>query len=207
MVLECCLPSNLNGDGRDDYIYVNPANGDVNAWINQLDKNGVWQWQNIGRIAGGVGATNENLQMVDIDGDGRADFCLVDQNTGEVTAWLNTGADVVPVYSSLGVIATGASFSKGDTLFLGDLTGEGRADYMFVGDGGKTTALVNHAQSSTQVPRWLSAFTFAAGPDGAEQDQVRLVDMTGDGKVDYLLVDETTGKVTLWENTGSGGRL
>ncbi|KAI0095577.1 SGNH hydrolase-type esterase domain-containing protein [Nemania sp. FL0031] len=201
------LFADLNGDGRDDYIYVDPANGDVNAWINQLEKDGVWQWQNIGRIAGGVGATNETLQMVDINGDGRADFCLVDQTTGAVTAWLNTGEDIVPAYSGLGVIATGASFSKEDTLILGDLTGEGRADYMFVGDGGKVTALVNRPQSSTQVPRWLPAFTLATGPDGAEQGQVRLVDMTGDGKVDYLLVDETTGKVTLWENTGTGGRL
>lgn len=56
------------------------------------------------------------------------------------------------------------------------------------------------------VPRWLPAFTFAKGPDGAEVDEVRLVDLTGDGKVDYLLVDEKTGKVTLWENLGTGGK-
>ncbi|KAI1133014.1 hypothetical protein F5Y10DRAFT_154929 [Nemania abortiva] len=201
------LFADLNGDGRDDYIYLNPDDGQVYAWINRLAKDGVWQWQNIGRIAGGVGATNETLQMVDIDGDGRDDFCLVNQSTGEVTAWLNTGTDIVPNYYKLGVIATGASFSEGNTIILGDLTGEGRADYMFVGDGGKVNALVNRPQSSTQVPRWLPAFTFAAGPDGAEQGQVRLVDMTDDGRVDYLLVDENTGKVTLWENIGTGGKL
>ena len=61
------LPS-LNGDGRDDYIWVDPDTGDVHGWINRLEKDGVWQWQSLGRIAGGVGATNETLQMVDIDG-------------------------------------------------------------------------------------------------------------------------------------------
>lgn len=30
--------------------------------------------------------------------------------------------------------------------------------------------------------------------------------MTGDGKVDYLLVDGKTGKITLWENTGTNGK-
>ncbi|KAI1428363.1 SGNH hydrolase-type esterase domain-containing protein [Xylaria sp. FL1777] len=200
------LFADLNGDGRDDYIYVDPDDGEVYAWINRLEKDGVWQWQDIGRIAGGVGATNKTLQMVDIDGDGRDDFCLVNQSTGEVTAWLNTGADVVPDYYKLGVIATGGSASKGDTVFLGDLTGEGRADYMIVGDGGKVNGLINRLQATTLAPRWLAAFTFAEGPDGAEQDQVRLVDMTGDGKVDYLLVDEKTGKVTLWENLGTGGK-
>ncbi|KAJ8111527.1 hypothetical protein ONZ43_g5602 [Nemania bipapillata] len=198
--------ADLNGDGRDDYIYVNSDNGQVYAWINRLENNGVWQWQDIGRIAGGVGATNETLQMVDIDGDGRADFCIVDKDTGEVTAWLNTGADIVPDYYKLGVIATGGSASKGDTIILGDLTGEGRADYMYVGAGGKVNALVNRLQATTLAPRWLASFNLASGPDGAKQDQVRLVDMTGDGKVDYLLVDEKTGKVTLWENIGTGGK-
>ncbi|KAI0486515.1 SGNH hydrolase-type esterase domain-containing protein [Xylaria cf. heliscus] len=200
------LFADLNGDGIDDYIYIDPADGEVYGWINRLEKDGVWQWQSLGRIAGGVGATNKTLQMVDIDGDGRDDFCLVNQDTGEVTAWLNTGTDIVPNYSKIGLIATGATASKGDTVILGDLTGEGRADYMIVSSGGKVTALVNRKQETTQIPRWLKSFTFAAGPDGVEQDQVRLVDMTGDGKVDYLAVDEKTGQVTLWENLGTGGK-
>ncbi|KAM5385383.1 hypothetical protein ACJZ2D_001024 [Fusarium nematophilum] len=198
--------ADLNGDGRDDYIYVDPDTGDVSAWINRLEKDGVWQWQALGRIAVGVGATNDTPQMVDIDGDGRADFCLVSKKTGEVTAWLNTGTSVMPDYHKIGVIATGASQSDGDTVILGDLTGEGRADYMMVGVGGKVNALINRRQETSLAPRWSQLFNLAAGPDGARSDQVRLVDMTGDGKVDYLLVDEKTGKVTLWENTGTGGK-
>lgn len=58
----------LNGDGRDDYVWVDPKTGDVHGWINRLSSGGVWQWEGLGRIAGGVGATNETLQMVDIDG-------------------------------------------------------------------------------------------------------------------------------------------
>lgn len=58
----------LNGDGRDDYVYVD-NNGDVYGWINRLqNSDGVWQWQGLGKIAGGVGATNDTLQMVDVDG-------------------------------------------------------------------------------------------------------------------------------------------
>ncbi|KAL3454210.1 hypothetical protein BJX65DRAFT_301996 [Aspergillus insuetus] len=199
--------ADLNGDGRDDYIYIDPDTGAVSAWINRLKNDaGVWQWQSLGQIAGGVGATNETLQMVDIDGDGRADFCIVDLSTGEVTAWLNTGADIMPDYYKLGVIASGGSAAPGTTVYLGDFTGEGRADYMIAGEGGKVKALVNRLHETTLIPRWLEVFILAEGPDGAEQDQVRLVDMTGDGRVDYLLVDEKTGKVTLWENNGTGGK-
>lgn len=66
--------------------------------------------------------------------------------------------------------------------------------------------MINRLQETSMIPRWLSAFTLAEGPDGVKQDQVRLVDMTGDGRVDYLQVEEKTGKVTLWENKGSGGK-
>lgn len=138
-------------------------------------------------------------------GDGRDDFFIVNPKSGEVTAWLNTGAGMMPDYHKIGVIATGSSASSSDTVILGDFTGNGRADYMIVGSGGKVTGLANRLQEESLIPRWMARVTLADGPSGAKQDQVRLVDFTGDGKVDYLLVD-SKGKVTLWENTGSGGK-
>ncbi len=137
-------------------------------------------------------------------GDGRDDLCYVVAN-GETRAWLNTGAGVIPDYYPLNEIAAGASVSLGDKVYLGDFTGEGRADYMIVGDGGKVYGLVNRLQQTTLAPRWLGSIVLAEGPAGAKQEEVRLVDMTGDGKVDYLLVGEN-GKVTLWENIGTGGK-
>ncbi|KAI0531835.1 hypothetical protein GGR58DRAFT_508047 [Xylaria digitata] len=200
------LFADLNGDGRDDYIYVDPADGEIYGWINGLrNENDVWQWKDIGRIAGDIGATKDNLQMADLNADGRDDLMIVDQSTGEVTAWLNTGTGDMPSYSSIGVIVTTGTGGAGDMAILGDVTGGGRADFMTVGGGGKTKGLINCPETTAQPPRFVSPFTFAAGPSGAEQDAVRLVDMTGDGRLDYLLVDEKTGKVTLWENNGSGG--
>ncbi|CAM1503527.1 Fc.00g011180.m01.CDS01 [Cosmosporella sp. VM-42] len=200
------LFADLNGDGRDDYIWVDPRNGAISAWINRGEKDSVWQWQGLGVITStGIGATTKNVQLADIDGDGRADLLIVSPTTGAVTAWLNTGADIIPDWHKLGIIASGATASSGDTVVFGDFTGEGRADYMIIGDGGKVIGLVNRLSETTLAPRWLSAITFAEGPDDIEQEEVRLVDMTGDGKVDYLSVS-SKGKVILWENKGSGGK-
>jgi hypothetical protein len=41
----------------------------VYGWINQWKQDDEWLWQSLGKIAGGVGATNKTLQMVDIDGE------------------------------------------------------------------------------------------------------------------------------------------
>lgn len=113
----------------------------------------------------------------------------------------------MPDYQKLGVIASGFSADKGDKVVLGDYTGEGRADYMLIDADGAIRGLTNRLQEGGGlVPRWLEPFTLAEGPAGAKQASVRLADMTGDGKVDYMLVDEKSGAIELWENKGTGGK-
>lgn len=58
----------LNGDGRDDYIYLDPEDGEVYGWINGGKGESEWRWLPLGRIAGDVGATITTLQMADFDG-------------------------------------------------------------------------------------------------------------------------------------------
>ncbi|KAL2828335.1 hypothetical protein BJY01DRAFT_255398 [Aspergillus pseudoustus] len=200
--------ADLNGDGFDDYIYV-ADNGEVEGFINLGSRNadGVWRWKGLGRIAGGVGATNETLQLVDLNGDGRADFCIVNQETGEVTGWWNTGISDMPDYHKVGVIATGESFGPDSKVILADLSGNGRADYLMVGLHGKMTGFINRRQEKGVVPRWMMIFDVADGPEGTEQDEVFLVDITGDGKADYLRVNEKNGRTELWENLGTGGKF
>lgn len=136
-------------------------------------------------------------------GDGRDDFCTV-RYDGAVTGWLNRGPEAMPRYHKIGKIATGRSVGKDDKVIMGDFTGQGRADFMIVGEGGKTLGLVNKQSESGLAPEWLPVFTLAEGPSGAKQEEVRFADLTGNGKVDYLLVDKK-GTVRLWQNNGSGG--
>ena len=138
-------------------------------------------------------------------GDGRADLLLVDIDTGAVTAWLNGGPSAMPDWQKIGVIATGASKTVNDIVVLGDFTGNGVADYMLVGKNGKVTGLANFIQERSMIPRWDSKVTIAEGPDGATQQYVRLMDVNGDGKVDYLLYDKNGGS-KLWLNAGKGGK-
>lgn len=130
---------------------------------------------------------------------------IVNNKTGEVTAWLNGGPHELPDYYKIGLVATGASKSPDDRVIIGSFTGSGRDDYMLVGANGKVTGLANRRQNSTLVPEWALKVTVADGPDGAEGRYVRMVDVDGDGKVDYLLLDKNGGS-QLWLNKGTGGR-
>lgn len=59
----------MNGDGKADYVYV--ESGAIYVWINQgpSGSGGSYIWKSLGKVnVNDVGATPENVQMVDIDG-------------------------------------------------------------------------------------------------------------------------------------------
>ncbi|KAL4797550.1 hypothetical protein BDV19DRAFT_387353 [Aspergillus venezuelensis] len=201
--------ADINGDGRDDYIYLNPQTGNIEAWINKLqNEDGKWEWKFIGVISEGLNLEPSQLRMGDIDGDGKDDLLVVNEETGAVTAWLNTGADDVPDHYKLGQIVSGKTATENDRVVFADVTGNGRVDYILVGESGKSVGLVNRQQGKTLLPRWLEPVTLLEGPDGeedVEQDAIHFADITGNGKADYLFIGPK-GSVEWYENQGTGGR-
>lgn len=144
--------------------------------------------------------------LLTISGDGRADFCMVNLDTGEVTGWLNRGVGKVPEYYRIpDFIATGDSKGEDDYVFLTDFTGEGRADYVLVHKNGDVTGFINRRDSDSVAPRWSFSVPVVTGVDEPDQDAVRMIDMDGDGKADYVGINHQ-GAVTMWRNKSTGGK-
>ena len=75
--------ADLNGDGTDDILFYNPANGALNAF--EVHNFTATAWQGVGSIdpAGG----NAIAGTGDYNGDGTADVLFYDQSTGGVHAF------------------------------------------------------------------------------------------------------------------------
>ena len=86
--------TNVNGDGRADYLTVSRTDGSVQLWLNGggpdngSDAEKV-VWYPHGRIASGVGSNGKGIQFADLNGDGRAEYVDVAYATSDVNAWLN----------------------------------------------------------------------------------------------------------------------
>ncbi|KAJ7243855.1 hypothetical protein B0H12DRAFT_819301 [Mycena haematopus] len=149
------------------------------------------------------------VRFADLNGDGRAEYLWLDTH-GATTAFLNLGSsqsgiDAAQVdWLPSGVIATGVGAPRYQVQFA-DLNGDGRAEYLWVHDDGSVDAWLNlggpdDGPNAAKVS-WLPAGTIATGI-GKDGTGVRFADLNGDGRAEYLYLDEN-GAMTAYLNLGS----
>lgn len=76
-----------SSDGKADYLWINPVNGIVRAWINNYPKSPAWV--DSGEYAGSVGTSGANIRFAKLQLTGRASLVVVDPSTNAIAAWLN----------------------------------------------------------------------------------------------------------------------
>lgn len=190
--------ADIDGDGREDYLSVD-NNGAITAYINGGGNPQIWYPQGV--IATGVGSNRSSLRMADVDGDGKADYLVVDEATGAVQLWKNGGyINGKWIWYPQGEIASGVG--AGDGVFFADIDGDGKADYLWVDEKGATSAYLNGGYD-TSASKWLwyPQGTIATGVGAARRD-VQFADIDGDGKAEYLWVHRWDGSVSMWHNGG-----
>ena len=96
--------ADFDGDGRDDLAYLTPS-GILQIWLNtaNLHQHSFAEpdpevlnikWDDQGEIVGRIlGISRDDVRLADLNGDGLADFLLVDAQSGTVEAWFNRGVE------------------------------------------------------------------------------------------------------------------
>jgi len=182
--------ADLNGDGRDDYLWV-AQDGSVRAFLNTGNPNA---WTNLSIIATGLGATRETIIFADVNCDGLADFLIVDPD-GSVTARFNLGVAHFPNWAPPLMVAYGVG-APGSQVRFADIDGDGCPDYFTLDP---VTGAVHAWLNTLDFPQWTSLGLMAAG-FGSPGSSIRFADVNGDHRDDYLVVSED-GAVSAYINT------
>ncbi|MGW3078268.1 FG-GAP-like repeat-containing protein [Kitasatospora sp. NPDC001132] len=190
--------TDFDGDGKPDYVTVED-NGSVKVWLNRGgDPAGAGGWQGIGQVATGVTTDRSRVRLADFNGDGKADYIVVNPD-GSVNVWLNHGGDQVRAWEPVGRVATGVT-NRQDQVRFADFDGDGRADYLVIEDSGAVKVWLNRGGDLTGPNGWQGIGQVATGVT-TDRSRVRLADFNGDGKADYIVVG-ADGSVNVWLNRG-----
>lgn len=132
----------MNNDGMDDLVCIN-ADGNAFLSINMGVSSGaqVPTFRRLGDNAPIMAgkAPQRQIRMADIDGDGRGDYCVIDESTGNIHVCRNGWVDDKPLYwQDLGIRATIGATGDIDGIRFANMKGSNGDDWLWVSDEGVT---------------------------------------------------------------------
>lgn len=144
----------INGDGRADYVIIGEG-GSLGLWLN-TGQQGSYDLVFVaqGGIASGAASDLSHIELADINGDGRADYLIWDDNAG-LSGFLNirTRKEGTPFFADQGgskVIADGIGQAP-SSIRLADHDGDGLLDYCYIDDNGALFLWFNRGTGDASV--------------------------------------------------------
>ncbi|MEV4252846.1 VCBS repeat-containing protein [Spirillospora sp. NPDC049652] len=176
--------ADFDGDGRADYLRINPDNS-VDADLNKGgDGNG--GWQRVPAVASGATPDPKFVRFADMNADGLTDYNIIKDN-GEMDTYTNAGGDWNNRWILSGAIgpSIGSGPGLGSFVRLADMNGDGCADFNLLDRDGRMKSWINSC-GTLSSGGWIYYGQTAAGI-GVAWDKVALADIIGgEGLSDYI---------------------
>lgn len=217
--IDCPYPSDhtfgdFNNDGLDDFFCLRSSGG-ISV---SLNRGGIPpRFESIGQVVPSSSTSEGTVHIADIDGDGRADFCLVDFS-GVVRCSRNGGQGDNHFWqgfsSENGLRGVVFDMTQNPTslYYFGDINGDYRSDILRIGNNGNVETFINRrGRGSGIVPDWVSSgITHQGQPVGpleSIRNNIKFGKIYGSNRLDYIYLKEEKDyfDVLVWENKGSGG--
>jgi len=185
----------LNGDGRLDIVTASYSNNLVYVLLNSASTPGTFG----AAVAYSTGGTSPlPVDVGDMNGDGRADIVVGNRNEATVGILLNS-ASSPGTFGAAATYTYGAGTTAG--LRLGDLNGDGRLDVVVSNQNNNTVSVLLNSASTPGT--LLAPVTYAC--NGSVPDDLRLGDVNGDGRLDIVTANVSSGGVSVLLGAGSPG--
>lgn len=186
----------LNGDGKPDLIVTDEFNGSVQLFQNVSTQDSI-KFIPLARVDGG--SLPQDIDVADLDGDGKPDLALTTQTYVMVHRNISPRSDTIVFGPTM---YFDAGFSPG-SISLGDLDGDGMPE-MVVTNGGNDNFSVYRNTSVAGAISFAGRVSYALGNIPYN---VSIGDLDGDGRPDLALTTRNSNSITLFRNNGSAGNL
>ncbi|MBE7172425.1 MAG: VCBS repeat-containing protein [Williamsia sp.] len=195
----------VNADGKADLVVANTKLNTVSVLINTTNTGNTPLTASsfAPKVDFPAGTFPRFVVVRDVDGDGRADLVVVNEQSNTVSVLRN---QVPSTTFSSSAFAAPVGFAVGampNCVAVGDLDGDGKPE-LAVSNYGTNNISVLH---NTATPGSMTASSFAAKVDLATNPQpffVAMGDADGDGKADLLSANASSNTISILRNIASG---
>jgi large repetitive protein len=168
--------ADLDSDGKQDVIIANPGANNISLFQNTSTDAAI-------SLSAGInyttGANPRDVAAGDIDGDGKTDIVVANNNSNSLSVLRNTSSGAVISMAAKIDFSTGINPTS---VAINDLNGDGKADIATGNSNASTISLLQNNSGPGNIA--LSAKRdFAGGQLGIS---VAAADMDGDGKTDIV---------------------
>src|SRR5581483_7143499 len=204
----------VNGDGKADFCRLEGNPGDYYIMCTtNLGSGGPAQNVVTTGFNSGPGYNNPGTRAyVDVNGDGKADFCRLEGNPGDYyimcTTNLGSGGPAQNVVTT--GFNSGPGYGNDGTRAYIDIDGDGKADfYRLEGDPGNYYIMCTTNLGSGGPAQNVVTTGFNSGPGYNNPGTRAYVDVNGDGKADFCRLEGPDGNGSYYTlcttNLSSGG--
>jgi hypothetical protein len=192
--------ADVDGDSKLDIILVNYSSNTVSVYRNTSTVGTINTGSFAAKVDFTTGTNPIHLGVQDLDGDGKPDLAVVNNNSSNVSVFRNTG--------TAGTINSGSFAARVDFtiglrsggIAIKDLDGDNKPDLSV------TNAFSNNFSvlRNTATTGVIDANSFAAKVDfvtGVNPFFVAAADIDGDGSTDLTVTNFTDNNVSVYRNT------
>ena len=191
----------LDMDGKTDIAYtINNPSGVVSVFRNVGNAGSITVSSFASKVDFSAGSYPADIQIGDIDDDGKPDLIFVNSDSNTISIYRNTSSTGVVSFASRIDLAIGDSAKN---LVVGDLDNDGKLDIVAANGSGSQGLSLFHNTSTPGVVSFDPKLTLSS----VTPQNVALADLDGDGKVEIVLTDgNDTGK-RIFRNISTPGSL
>jgi hypothetical protein len=151
-----------------------------------------------------TGVAPRSISIGDLNGDGRPDLILANQNSDSLSLLLNTTAPgaTTPSFADQQTVAIGAGTGPVSTA-IGDLNGDGQPDLVVTNySDNSVSILLNTTAPGATTFSFAAPVTFTTGD---APQSVKIADFNGDGKPDLAVANSSSDNLSVLLNTTATG--
>jgi len=196
----------LDGDGKPDIVVVDAVSDSVSILRNTSTLGSITSGSFAAEVGFVTGAIPNGIAIGDLDGDGKPDLVVTNNNSNSVSVFRNIGTSGSITTSSFAAKVDFATGTNPIFVAIGDLDGDGKADLAVANNISNNVSVLRNTSS----PGSITGTSFAAKIDfAAGVNPVGLVigDADGDGKLDLMIANQSGNSVSLLRNTSVSGSI